>query len=45
MKMKALLLTFCCITLVVFNSCLGVSADISIRADGSGTIALEYRVS
>jgi hypothetical protein len=27
------------------NSCLGASADISIRADGSGRINLEYRVS
>jgi hypothetical protein len=27
------------------TSCLGASADIVIRADGSGTIALEYRVS
>jgi hypothetical protein len=30
---------------VTFTSCFGVSADISIREDGSGTIALEYRVS
>jgi len=30
---------------VVLNSCLGVSADITIKADGSGRIALEYRVS
>jgi hypothetical protein len=30
---------------VVLNSCLGVSADITIKADGSGKIALEYRVS
>jgi hypothetical protein len=36
---------FCCAAAVFFNSCLGASADISIRADGSGTIALEYRVS
>jgi hypothetical protein len=28
-----------------FCSCLGVQADISIKADGSGRIALEYRVS
>jgi hypothetical protein len=27
------------------NSCLGVSTDIAINADGSGKIALEYRVS
>jgi hypothetical protein len=30
---------------ILMNSCLGVSADISIHADGSGKIALEYRVS
>jgi hypothetical protein len=30
---------------VFLNSCLGVSADITIKADGSGKIALEYRVS
>jgi len=30
---------------VVLNSCLGVSAGITIKADGSGTIALEYCVS
>ena len=31
--------------LLLLNSCLGVSADISIRANGSGRITLEYRVS
>jgi len=30
---------------VVLSSCIGVSADITIKADGSGTAALEYRVS
>ncbi|MDR0289610.1 MAG: hypothetical protein LBI06_01590 [Treponema sp.] len=30
---------------LVNSSCLGAQADISIRADGSGRIALEYRVS
>jgi hypothetical protein len=30
---------------VMLNSCLGAQADISIRANGSGKIALEYRVS
>jgi len=30
---------------VVLGSCAGVSADITIKADGSGKIALEYRVS
>jgi len=38
-------LCLCGAALTLMNSCLGVSADISIRADGSGTIALEYRVS
>ena len=33
------------IAVVVLNSCIGASADISIRADGSGRIALEYRIS
>jgi hypothetical protein len=41
-KIKILLL---CLFVVVLNSCLGVSADITIKADGSGKIALEYRVS
>jgi hypothetical protein len=30
---------------VTFISCIGVKADISLRADGSGRLALEYRVS
>jgi len=34
-----------CLLAVVLNSCLGVSADITIKADGSGKIALTYRVS
>jgi len=34
-----------CLLAVILNSCLGVSADITIKADGSGKIALEYRVS
>jgi hypothetical protein len=42
MKIKFLPL---CMAAVVLNSCLGVSADIAIKADGSGKIALEYRVS
>ena len=41
MKLTLLL----CLSAVVLNSCLGVSADITIKADGSGKIALEYRVS
>jgi len=42
MKTKILLV---CLAAVVLNSCLGVSADITIKADGSGMLALEYRVS
>jgi hypothetical protein len=34
-----------CMVAIVLNSCLGVSADITIKADGSGKIDLEYRVS
>ncbi|MDR0473244.1 MAG: hypothetical protein LBH43_06195 [Treponema sp.] len=30
---------------VTFISCIGVKADISLKADGSGRLALEYRVS
>ncbi|MDR0322741.1 MAG: hypothetical protein LBI28_14700 [Treponema sp.] len=33
------------VSLILMNSCLGVEADISVRADGSGKINLEYRVS
>jgi hypothetical protein len=45
MKKTLLFLCLSAMALTLMNSCLGVSADISIRADGSGTIALEYRVS
>jgi len=45
MKKILLFLCLCAAALTLMNSCLGVSADISIRADGSGTIVLEYRVS
>ena len=31
------------IVMLVLNSCIGTSADITIRANGSGRIALEYR--
>ena len=31
--------------LLTLNSCIGVSADIQMRADGSGRIVLEYRIS
>jgi hypothetical protein len=30
---------------VLFSSCIGIKADITIRANGSGRISLEYRVS
>ena len=33
------------LALLALSSCFGVSADISVREDGSGKIALEYRVS
>jgi len=33
------------VSMALLNSCLGASADIVMRADGSGSIALEYRVS
>ena len=39
---KVLILLFMCALLC---ACIGVSMDITVRADGSGTIALEYRVS
>jgi hypothetical protein len=34
-----------CAVLFLLSSCLGASADISMKADGSGKITLEYRVS
>ena len=34
-----------CVLLLGLCSCIGVSADISVRANGSGKILLEYRVS
>jgi len=34
-----------CLAALVFSSCIGISADITINADGSGKIDLEYRVS
>jgi hypothetical protein len=33
------------VSLALMNSCLGVSADIVMRADGSGSVTLEYSVS
>ena len=50
MKFSIKILTKLLITFSIFlamfalNSCIGASADISIRANGSGRIALEYRV-
>jgi hypothetical protein len=43
--MKKMVLCLGIVSLALMNSCLGAEADISIRADGSGKIALEYRVS
>jgi len=36
---------FVVILLAILCSCVGISMDISVRADGSGTTVLEYRVS
>ena len=44
-KLLTIKMPLLCFAAVVLNSCLGVSADITIKADGSGKIALEYRVS
>jgi hypothetical protein len=43
--MKKMKLYLVIASLALMNSCLGVEADISMRADGSGRITLEYRVS
>ena len=43
--MKTHVVLFLCLAAIGLNSCLGASADITIRSDGSGRIALEYRVS
>jgi hypothetical protein len=40
LKAAAVLAVLCCLT-----SCLAVSADIVLNADGSGTVAMEYRMS
>ncbi|MDR1249757.1 MAG: hypothetical protein LBK63_10680 [Treponema sp.] len=42
MKKKGFLLFFAAL---MFSSCVGVSMEIALRQDGSGTIALEYRLS
>ncbi|MCL2127139.1 MAG: hypothetical protein FWH38_02695 [Treponema sp.] len=43
--MKARISALLCFAALFLNSCLGVVTDISMRADGSGKISLEYRVS
>ncbi|MDR1596374.1 MAG: hypothetical protein LBR99_01590 [Treponema sp.] len=43
MRKTALLLPL--VTAFVFSSCIGTATEIEIRRDGSGTIALEYRIS
>jgi hypothetical protein len=43
--MKKRLLPFIVLPLLLLNSCLGLSMDIDMRANGSGRITLEYRVS
>ena len=43
--MKVITICILVFAVIGLNSCVGVSADISIRADGSGRIALEYRLS
>ena len=43
--MKKIVVYLCLVSLALMNSCLGASADIVIRGDGSGKITLEYRVS
>jgi hypothetical protein len=40
LKAAAVFAVLCCL-----SSCLAVSADIALNADGSGTIAMEYRMS
>lgn len=44
MMIRVFKLVFC-LLFMVLSSCIGVSADISVREDGSGRISLEYRVS
>jgi len=40
-----ILLFFLCPLLFVFSSCLGISADIALNQNGSGTFNVEYRIS
>ena len=37
--------TFILLSILILNSCLGISTDIQMRKDGSGKITLEYRFS
>ena len=41
---KIVTIFFMFLAMLAMNSCIGASADITIRADGSGSIALEYRL-
>jgi hypothetical protein len=34
-----------CLAAILFSSCIGIKADITLKADGSGRIRLEYRIS
>ena len=43
--MKKLLPLWLIVFILTLNSCFGVSADITMRRDGSGRIAMEYRFS
>ncbi|MCL2602070.1 MAG: hypothetical protein FWD91_04570, partial [Treponema sp.] len=43
--MRKLTTVFLLLFAMLLTSCFGVSADITLNANGSGTIALEYRVS
>ena len=43
--MKKILIIACFAALALMNSCVGVSADIVLLADGSGKIVIDYRVS
>jgi hypothetical protein len=44
-KKRLVFLCLLCAVLFLVNSCLGASASIVMRSDGSGKITLEYRVS
>lgn len=44
-KNEKSLIFFILITLILLNSCIGLSMDIQVRRNGSGKIDMEYRVS